>query len=389
MLDKEKLKKYILQGVENQLRSGEPAFVEEINQQLRNKGCSKKEAKEMIACALLEEIYYVMTTNQPYNETRYEKSVRALIHDSEVFNSLDEQINTFEDNEYDDDAEMEADEILKAIYAGDDAAEKQDYATMAEQWFKAWEAVKNFVIDTFYHGNPNPKRKKTLIEIDDETDFKYNLYEWLDEMVLNLEYANVPEKRIQFCKEVMDLFDWSEEAPDSYKAAIAEALAAQGKMEECLAYYEAWISEEPDSIQCIISNFHMLIQQEDYVTAKQLLEKNLRKNSKCTYENDVLFYAAVFLYQKLGDSKNERKYREVLKKYEQDYSATYGTDLDLLDEPFMEEDGEWDSDEELPFGDDSIWEQQRPMVKLQKIYPNEPCPCGSGKKYKKCCGKGK
>ncbi|MFR2486445.1 MAG: SEC-C metal-binding domain-containing protein, partial [Hungatella sp.] len=23
----------------------------------------------------------------------------------------------------------------------------------------------------------------------------------------------------------------------------------------------------------------------------------------------------------------------------------------------------------------------------QKIYPNDPCPCGSGKKYKKCCGK--
>lgn len=23
----------------------------------------------------------------------------------------------------------------------------------------------------------------------------------------------------------------------------------------------------------------------------------------------------------------------------------------------------------------------------RKIYPNEPCPCGSGKKYKKCCGK--
>lgn len=24
---------------------------------------------------------------------------------------------------------------------------------------------------------------------------------------------------------------------------------------------------------------------------------------------------------------------------------------------------------------------------IKKIYPNEPCPCGSGKKYKKCCGK--
>lgn len=24
---------------------------------------------------------------------------------------------------------------------------------------------------------------------------------------------------------------------------------------------------------------------------------------------------------------------------------------------------------------------------VQKVYPNNPCPCGSGKKYKKCCGK--
>ena len=23
----------------------------------------------------------------------------------------------------------------------------------------------------------------------------------------------------------------------------------------------------------------------------------------------------------------------------------------------------------------------------KKIYPNDPAPCGSGKKYKKCCGK--
>ena len=27
------------------------------------------------------------------------------------------------------------------------------------------------------------------------------------------------------------------------------------------------------------------------------------------------------------------------------------------------------------------------VVKPTKIYPNDPCPCGSGKKYKKCCGK--
>ena len=34
-------------------------------------------------------------------------------------------------------------------------------------------------------------------------------------------------------------------------------------------------------------------------------------------------------------------------------------------------------------------EQKRSMtvVKPKKIMPNDPCPCGSGKKYKKCCGR--
>ena len=27
------------------------------------------------------------------------------------------------------------------------------------------------------------------------------------------------------------------------------------------------------------------------------------------------------------------------------------------------------------------------IVKDKKVYPNDPCPCGSGKKYKKCCGR--
>ncbi len=27
------------------------------------------------------------------------------------------------------------------------------------------------------------------------------------------------------------------------------------------------------------------------------------------------------------------------------------------------------------------------VVKDAKVYPNDPCPCGSGRKYKKCCGK--
>jgi hypothetical protein len=35
-----------------------------------------------------------------------------------------------------------------------------------------------------------------------------------------------------------------------------------------------------------------------------------------------------------------------------------------------------------------VWQKPVPIVKGPKIGRNDPCPCGSGKKYKKCCGKG-
>jgi preprotein translocase subunit SecA len=36
--------------------------------------------------------------------------------------------------------------------------------------------------------------------------------------------------------------------------------------------------------------------------------------------------------------------------------------------------------------DDSL--QQGPVRRVgKKIQPNDPCPCGSGKKYKYCCGR--
>ena len=35
--------------------------------------------------------------------------------------------------------------------------------------------------------------------------------------------------------------------------------------------------------------------------------------------------------------------------------------------------------------DDSV---KAPVKKTDdKVYPNDPCPCGSGKKYKQCCGR--
>ena len=54
------------------------------------------------------------------------------------------------------------------------------------------------------------------------------------------------------------------------------------------------------------------------------------------------------------------------------YRRRHGLERVVMDEGFV--DGDW-GEEGLP---------QQP-VRVQKVGRNEPCPCGSGKKFKKCC----
>ena len=38
----------------------------------------------------------------------------------------------------------------------------------------------------------------------------------------------------------------------------------------------------------------------------------------------------------------------------------------------------------------ALYKEQKSSMTVRKeakVYPNDPCPCGSGKKYKQCCGK--
>ncbi len=46
---------------------------------------------------------------------------------------------------------------------------------------------------------------------------------------------------------------------------------------------------------------------------------------------------------------------------------------------FIRVDGHW-------LFDDCVLNPKPPTRHVEKIGRNEPCPCGSGKKYKKCCG---
>ena len=48
---------------------------------------------------------------------------------------------------------------------------------------------------------------------------------------------------------------------------------------------------------------------------------------------------------------------------------------------FVKEDGQW-----FYVDGDIQGDPPPPVIRAKKVGRNEPCPCGSGKKFKKCCG---
>ena len=85
-----------------------------------------------------------------------------------------------------------------------------------------------------------------------------------------------------------------------------------------------------------------------------------------------------------------------IEEMEEDTTVNLGFDKELLYKNMVAAEAdwlynleEWDSIFDEEKRKELYKEQKRSgtIVKEVKVYPNDPCPCGSGKKYKKCCGR--
>lgn len=109
----------------------------------------------------------------------------------------------------------------------------------------------------------------------------------------------------------------------------------------------------------------------------------IRKEAEIIRREYPDFYEAVREYIETLENTRDMEYlrRKIKKDYDRlgRYMPT-----GLYDEMYG---GKWEASEPGP-----VWEDhddiQKPYVRIEpKIGRNDPCPCGSGKKYKKCCGR--
>ena len=119
-------------------------------------------------------------------------------------------------------------------------------------------------------------------------------------------------------------------------------------------------------------------------TVKELAEK---------YETDILIMTG-FLD---GINESLKGYEDPIETMDEDTAVKIEIDPEKLYYNMVEAKASWLYG--LPQWDQILSEETRTeLYKKQKasgtvrreghkIYPNDPCPCGSGKKYKKCCGR--
>ena len=63
-------------------------------------------------------------------------------------------------------------------------------------------------------------------------DYQYPIDAWLQDLEMELSNAGEHKKRVEFCRRILEMLDWSFDDASNFKSAIGEELYAEGKVEQ-------------------------------------------------------------------------------------------------------------------------------------------------------------
>lgn len=244
--------------------------------------------------------------------------------------------------------------IDEQIVAGNRLAASNQIVRACDAWLDAWENIKAVMAEEHIIDLPALQDKYKW------TDFVSNYVQDLEELLHNagLEDPRYISGRIRYCGELLEVCGNEDELLiENTRRAIAESHYALGNKTECDRLFRMWLADDPawgwghiGWADCYLFGTKSI--QPDYVKAGEIIgralgEKNLRDRADVV-DRAIEIYTALDNHQKAAELKKELK--------------------DLIGTPKSRT-------------------VAATAVSAVKIGRNDPCPCGSGKKYKKCCGK--
>lgn len=242
------------------------------------------------------------------------------------------------------------------IYLGYMLLKERKCAEACDLWWDAWNNIIYLM---------NQHKISGMNEFDNKFRGTQSVSNWSSDFEMELSNAGIDEqiyfeRRIEFCSEYVKR---SEEKHDinieAMKRSIAESYINLGKLKEGDDLFESYLREDPkwgwgwigwsDSYWIFHGNKY-----NDYPKAEAILKKALTvealRDKADVMERLMNFYE---------DTGREGEATEIEREL----------NLNRLEK------------------NKHLLESKMQSILSTKIGRNDPCPCGSGKKYKKCCGK--
>lgn len=196
------------------------------------------------------------------------------------------------------------------------------------------------------------------------------LDEPLDEWIWTLGDRLVDQKRLDEFVALLDAMSKLEEVFEELRPSRVLAFVGQGRREEALALIDELEGEidQPDGEDPVSAILGSLIELGELTRAEALAQR-LRGSKDLEIQFSALD-ALVTLYKRSGRKREARIAETQLARIVEIWSAE-------MDE---EESGDPLGSEPRPAPIETV-RREGP-----KVGRNDPCPCQSGKKYKKCCG---
>jgi len=219
-----------------------------------------------------------------------------------------------------------------------------------DKWLDAWEDIKELFIEGIAENIP---------ELEQQYDWTEFLSNYVQDLELELHNAGISDKRyhqkrIEYCRELCRRVGPDELIIANTRRGMAEAYFELGDIAAAEQLYEEWLRNDPEWGWGYIGwsdYYHYECKQYD--KAEEILLTGYARES-LRNRIDVADRLRD-LYAEMGQPGKAKEFKEIVAKLATPKSAY------------------------------NVYREDLP-VHVVKIGRNEPCPCGSGKKYKKCCG---
>lgn len=275
------------------------------------------------------------------------------------------------------------------MQAGYERRQAEDQLGACRLWLQAWNDVLHIL---------DKANIKSIAEFDNRFGGTQSLFNWIQDLEMELWNAGLEdeqflEARITLCEEGLRRFEPDDDLmTENWRSALAESYFKLGDTAKADALYSEWLNADPQWgwgwigwSDCYRFEFP---ETQDMKRADQLLLDGL----SVTEVRD-----SKYIIERLADSYTEQGREDEAKELrpqalEQFPKIQSTWEAKLADNVLRRKTTISFDEEGLPLDElpnlKKVLHASSPQTigRREKVGRNDPCPCGSGKKFKKCCG---